>query len=103
MISSLAVTPIITLFFKPQEETESFKKAWNARYPSKEEIDSNDIYHLIPQSTRGRFSGLIIIIGLATFFGGIVLGSTGTMAASWIAITGMCVFFAGSLLRVYSD
>ena len=103
MLTSLAATPIITFFFKPQEETENFKKAWNARYPSKEEIDSNDIYHLIPRSTRGRFGGLIIISGLVTFFSGIVLGSTGTMAASWVAIIGMCVFFSGSLLRVYSD
>ena len=103
MIASLAATPIITLFFKPQEETENFKKAWNARYPSQEEIDSNDIYHLIPQTLRGKLSGLIIIGGLATFFIGILMGSTGTMAASWIAIIGMCIFFAGSLLRVYSD
>lgn len=103
MIVSLVATPIITLLFKAPEETEDFKKAWNARYPSKEEIDSNDIYHLIPKTTNGKFAGLIIIGGMITFFIGILMGSTGTMAASWVAIIGMCTFFGGSLLRVYSD
>jgi SSS family solute:Na+ symporter len=103
MIASLIATPIITLFFKPPEETEKFKQAWNARYPSKEEIESNDIYHLLPRSPRGKLAGIIIIAGIATFFIGIISGSTGTLLASWVAILGMCIFFAGSLLRVYSD
>ncbi|MBD3290768.1 sodium/solute symporter [candidate division KSB1 bacterium] len=103
MIVSLIATPIITLFFKPPVETEEFRLAWNARYPSKEEKDANDIYYLIPKSPKGRVAGLIVITGILTFFVGVVMGSTGTLTASWVAIIGMCIFFAGSLLRVHSD
>lgn len=103
MIVSLIATPIITLFFKPQQESDDFKRAWNARYPSQEEIDSNDIYHLIPKTPRGKFGGLIIIAGIVAFFIGILMGSSGTLAASWVAVIGMCTFFVGSLIRVYSN
>jgi SSS family solute:Na+ symporter len=103
LLVSLTTTPIITFFFKPPIETDSFKKAWNARYPSQEEISSNDIYHILPTTPRGKFAGLVIIIGLVLFFGGVLLGSIASSAASWVAVIGMCVFFAGSLLRVYSD
>lgn len=102
MSAALIFTPIITMLFKKQEETEDFKKAWNARYPSEEEKASGDIFHIIPQSTRGRFGAIVLVLGLITFFGGIFLGATGTILASWVAIGGMILFFAGSLIRVYA-
>jgi hypothetical protein len=103
MLAALFTTPVVTLCFKPQRETEQFKRAWNARYPGKEELASNDIYHLIPQSVRGKIAGLILVGGFVMFIGGVLLGATGTGSASWVAIIGMCIFFGGSLLRVYSD
>jgi Na+/proline symporter len=102
-LAALAATPIITLLTKPQKETKEFKKAWNARFPSKEEIDAKDSYHIIPKTLKGRLAGVVLVLGLITFFTGIALGSTGTSAASVVAILGMCIFFTGSLVRVYSN
>jgi hypothetical protein len=46
---------------------------------------------------------LVYLSGLALFIVGVFMGSTGLSIASWIAVIGMLVYFAGGLLRVYLE
>ena len=76
---------------------------WKARKTSDEEIKSNDIYNIFPKTVTGKLSMGVFLSGLIIFIIGVVLGSSGTSAASYIAVGGMVIYFTGGLLRAYND
>lgn len=99
---ALIVTPLVSLISKP-ESSEKLEVVWRAKQISDEEIASGNIYHIIPKTRRGRFSILVYLSGFVLFLLGVFLGSGGFAIASWIAVSGMLIYFIGGLLRVYLE
>jgi len=99
---ALIVTPLVSFISRPESE-EKVAVVWRARQISDEEIESGQIYHIIPKTPRGRLSMLVFLSGLVLFLLGVFLGSGGYAIASWIAVIGMLVYFIGGLLRVYLE
>ena len=47
--------------------------------------------------------GPVFLSGLIIFLAGVIMGGSGIEIASAVAVTGMVVYFAGGLLRAYSN
>ncbi len=100
--TALLITPIISLVTK-EESNENIDAIWRARTISDEEISSNNIYNIIPKTLRGKLSLTVFGSGLILFLVGVFAGSTGSPAASYIAVGGMIIYFIGGLLRSYTN
>ena len=68
-----------------------------------QEIKNENVYNIFPQTYAGKISLGIFFLGLLIFLSGVILGSTGNASASLIAVTGMVVYFAGGLMRAYTN
>ena len=99
---ALLVTPLISLITQP-ESAEKLNIVWRARHISDEELAADNVYNIIPKTTRGRLAMLVYFSGLLLFLLGVFLGSGGFSIASWIAVSGMLIYFLGGLLRVYLE
>jgi len=100
--AALVITPIISLLTK-NEQSEKLSSIWKAKQISEEEKASNIVYHIIPQSTIGKLSLGIFFAGLIIFLIGIIMGSEGLQLASVISVIGMLMYFAGGLLKAFSN
>jgi len=100
--TTLIITPIISLVTK-EESNEKIEAIWRARTISDEEIQNKDVYNIIPKSFNGKLSLSVFFLGLILFLIGVFMGSTGSNAASIVAVTGMVVYFIGGLLRAYTN
>ncbi|HKI44278.1 MAG TPA: hypothetical protein VKA08_02985 [Balneolales bacterium] len=85
------------------EQSVTLASIWKAKQISDEEIESKDGYNIIPQTRMGRVSMGIFFLGLIIFISGIIMGSKGMEFASATSITGMIVYFAGGLWRMYTN
>ena len=99
---ALVVTPIISLLTKDEQST-TLASIWKAKQISDEEIESKDIYNIIPQTRMGRVSMGIFFLGLIIFISGIIMGSRGIEFASTTSVIGMIIYFAGGLWRTYTN
>ena len=99
---ALIFTPIVSLMTK-DEQSVNLASIWRARTISDEETESNDVYNIIPKTTSGRVSLGIFFLGLIIFFTGIIMGSEGMEIASAVSVAGMIIYFAGGLLRTYTN
>jgi hypothetical protein len=52
---------------------------------------------------RGRVGLVALAFGFAIFLSGVLAGGLGYPHASAMAVAGMLLYFAGGLVRVYSD
>jgi SSS family solute:Na+ symporter len=100
--TTLIVTPIISLFTK-EESNEKIDEIWKARTISDEEIANKNVYNIFPKSFYGKLSLSIFFLGLIIFLVGVFMGSSGSSAASFVAVTGMVIYFIGGLLRAYTN
>ena len=100
--TALIVTPIISMITK-NEQSFSLDQIWMARKTSDEEAKENNIYNIIPKTFAGKFSLGILFAGLLIFLAGVFAGSEGIEAASIISVTGMIIYFAGGLMRTYTN
>jgi len=100
--TALIVTPIISMITK-DEQSFSLDQIWMARKTSDEEAKENNIYNIIPKTFAGKFSLGILFAGLLIFLAGVFAGSEGIEAASIISVTGMIIYFAGGLMRTYTN
>lgn len=100
--AALIACPVISLL-TPAPDPAKAQKVFNARHPSKEEIDSGNAFHIWPVSAGGRVSMLMLFLGVAGFLAGTILGAIDYRYDSLIAIAGMAVFFIGGLLRLRFD
>lgn len=99
---ALLVTPIASLLTRPTE-TAKIEDIWQAKKLSEEELQSNNVYHIIPISPGGRISLVILLIGFMVFITGILMGSKALAYSSAIALAGMVVYFAAGLTRLFFD
>jgi hypothetical protein len=103
--ATLLACPIITLITSPQDEGKRFA-VWGARNLMTEDEDGKKIenpYRIIPVTTRGRLSLVVVGIGLLGYIAGAVLGAYGAGIASAVAILSMVIFFAGGFARLFFD
>jgi SSS family solute:Na+ symporter len=100
--TALIVTPIISMITK-DEQSFNLDQIWMARKTSDEEAKENNIYNIIPKTFAGKFSLWILFAGLLIFLAGVFAGSEGIEAASIIAVIGMIIYFAGGLMRTYTN
>jgi len=100
---TLAVTPLISFLSKADENNPKLDSIWRAKTTSDEEIKSGDIYNIFPKTTKGKLSLFVFFSGLIIFLIGVILGGSGSGIASYVAIGGMILYFAGGLFRSYTD
>ncbi len=98
---ALIVTPIVSLLTPLSDG--SVEAVWRAKRATEEEIAARQAYHIIPVTRRGWMSLGVLAGGFVIFLAGVLLGSAGSASASWIAVTGMIVYFAGGLGKAYAD
>jgi SSS family solute:Na+ symporter len=100
--TALIVTPIIS-FLTKAESNMQIDAIWKAKVISDEEIADGNTYNIFPKTIKGKLSMAILFSGLAIFLIGVIMGNTGSSAASYIAVTGMIIYFAGGLFRTYTN
>ena len=100
--AALIVTPIISMLTKNKESI-NLSSIWKAKHSSDEETESGNIYNIIPKTFYGKLSLGIFFSGLLIFLAGIVMGSEGMELASMTSVIGMIIYFAGGLLRTYTN
>ncbi len=84
-------------------DPDKVSSVWSAKHISKEETDANDVYHIWPASAGGKFSLFVLLAGLVVFLVGTVGGNWDWVHASFTAVVGMVIFFAGGLMRLAFD
>ncbi|MBW1791271.1 MAG: sodium:solute symporter family protein [Deltaproteobacteria bacterium] len=97
--AAVLICPIVSWMTKP-ESKEKIDAIWKMRSPSKEEISTGEVYHIIPRSSAGKLSLGSLLMGLLIFLGGIFLGSQGFPYASYVALAGMVIYFFSGLIRL---
>jgi len=100
--TALIITPIISLMTKEESNTQ-INAIWKARIISDEEILNNNVYNIIPKTTKGKLSLLVFATGLILFLIGVFMGSKGSPFASYLAVGGMIIYFIGGLFRTYTN
>jgi len=100
--TTLIFTPLVSLFTK-EVSNEKIEAIWRARTISDEEIESNNVYNILPKTFKGKLSLLVFFSGLIVFLVGVFMGSSGSSAASIVAVTGMVIYFIGGLFRTYTN
>lgn len=100
--TTLIFTPIISLLTK-EVSNEKIDAIWRARTISDEEIASNNVYNIFPKTFNGKLSLVVFFSGLIIFLVGVFMGSSGSSAASIVAVTGMVIYFIGGLFRAYTN
>jgi len=100
--TTLLITPIISLLTK-EESNEQIEAIWYARRTSEEEITNNNVYNILPKTAKGKLSMIIFTSGLVMFLVGVFMGSIGSSTASYIAVSGMVIYFIGGLFRTYTN
>lgn len=99
---ALIVTPIASLLSK-SNHNEKIESIWIAKKTSDEETQNNNVYNILPQTAAGKGSLVIFLTGLVLFLAGVLLGGKGYEIASVITVIGMVIYFAGGLLRTYTN
>ncbi len=98
---TLITTPIAAVLFYHGNDNPKVSAIWEAKRISQEEIDSGDVYNIVPKSFGGRVAMAFLFTGLATFFVGTLMGRTNSGIASYIAVIGMVIYFISGLVRTY--
>jgi solute:Na+ symporter, SSS family len=99
---TLIVTPVVSLLTTIPDSAK-VESIWTARHTSDEEIAHGDVYNILPVTLNGRLGFGLYGAGIIIFLFGVFLGSSGHPSASFVAVTGMVLSFAGGLWRSYTD
>ncbi len=100
--ATLFVTPVASLLTRNPEPA-SVGEIWNAKQGSDEETRTHEAYHILPHTFAGKLGLGIFAAGFLVFITGVLLGSVEYASASFVAVCGMIVYFAGGLLRAYTN
>jgi SSS family solute:Na+ symporter len=99
---ALIVVPVVSMMTRISD-AEKLNQIWQARLRSEEEERAGDIYHIIPQTRRGQLSMMVYLSGAILFIAGVVSGSGDWPYASFLAVAGMVIYFAGGYLRTLTN
>jgi len=102
--TALAATPLVTLCFRQAPATASMQRIFEAFSGATDEVTAAGAgFGIFPVSARGKLGLVLLLVGFLAFLGSVILGGVGFDRASQTAVIGMLIYFAGGLLRVYSD
>ncbi len=99
--AALIGTPLVSAFFPPPPESEGRRRIFVAFQVAA--AGAGGEIHLWATTVRGKLGQALMAAGFATLLAGVLSGSVRFAQADVLAIGGMLVFFAGGLLRAYSD
>ncbi len=99
--AALLATPLLSAAFPAPEPTEGLRRVW-AAIRTDGSGGAAEI-RLWPVTAHGKLGIRLMGTGFVVFLGGVLSGSVRFGWADHAAIGGMLVFFAGGLLRAYSD
>ena len=68
-----------------------------------DEVAEGAGFDLMPRSSRGKAGLVLLLGGFLMFLGGVLAATVGLPFASRAVVGGMLIFFAGGLVRVYSE
>jgi len=101
--TALIITPLISLMTK-EESNAQINIIWRAKVISDEEIAEQNVYNIIPKTIKGKLSLAVFASGLVLFLAGVIMGSAeNSVAAPYIAVAGMILYFTGGLFRTYTN
>ena len=95
---ALIICPLVSILTKAKISA-SMEKVFSAKKISSEEIESGDIFNILPETNKGKMSLYILFAGLILFFIGVFMGSQDLQFSSHTAVAGMIIFFMGGFLR----
>jgi len=99
---ALIATPLVSAVFPKQKLTTEGQRILDA-FKSVKTATSDEEIHLWPVSATGKFGLALMAVGALSFVIGVISGSVQFALASQLAVGGMLIFFAGGLIRVYSE
>jgi SSS family solute:Na+ symporter len=99
--AALIGVPLVSAFFPKPAMTEDTQRILGAFKSAAR--GSDEEIHFMPVTPRGKLGVCLMALGFLAFLFGVLSGSVAFAAASQFAVGGMLVFFAGGLVRVYSD
>ena len=99
---TLVITPVVSIATGKPDELK-LSHIWKAKRSSEEEEKSKNVYNIIPRTHLGISALSMYFIGFCIFIIGVILGSTGSSAASVVAVIGMVIYFIGGLWRAYTN
>jgi SSS family solute:Na+ symporter len=99
--AALIGTPMVSAFFPKPEPTAESERIFHAFKAVSSGPDEE--IHFMPTTGRGKLGLWLMAVGFLSFLFGVLSGSVAFAMASQFAVGGMLVFFAGGLVRVYSD
>ena len=99
---ALVATPIVSLL-TPSIGSAGLERVWASRTGSDEERSTGRQLRLVPASRRGWLGLGLLAGGLAIFLVGVIMGSQEAGASGMVAVVGMILYFAGGLVRAYSE
>jgi len=99
---ALVVLPVISLITRKSSESQ-VNSIWKAKNTSEEEEESGEKYSIIPKSRAGFLSLIVYGSGILIFITGVVSGSNSWPYASFVAVSGMIVYFIGGYLRTKTN
>ncbi len=102
-IVTIVATPLVTFITKDNTNNPNLAQVWKSRLTSDEEIETNQVYNILPKTPAGKASLGVLVFGLVLFLTGVISGSSGFESASFIAVAGMVIYFIGGLLRAYTN
>ncbi len=100
--AALIATPLVSVLFPKQKVTSEGRRILDA-FKSAVTSASGEEIHLMPTSGAGKLGLVLMALGFLLFLFGVLSGSVAFALASQFAVGGMLVFFAGGLVRVYTD
>ncbi|SHG58095.1 solute:Na+ symporter, SSS family [Fodinibius roseus] len=98
--AALVVCPLVSLLTPPQEVVKA-NTIWDAKKPELEHPDDVDPFYIVPKSIPGKLAISASIFGLILYLIGAIVGSTGAVISSYLAVGGMFMIFIGGLVRIY--
>ena len=101
-LAALIAVPLISILFPKQPVTKDVQRILSA-FKSAANTTSEEEIHLLPVSAAGKLGVALMAFGFLSFLSGVISGSVAFSMASQLAVGGMLIFFAGGLIRVYSD
>lgn len=99
--AALIATPLVSMCFPKPPATKHSQRIFDAFKSAP--AGSDEEIHFLPTSPRGKLGLALMAAGFLAFLFGVISGSVAFGGASQFAVGGMLVFFAGGLIRVYSD
>lgn len=102
MVVSLVLCIAVSLATAPPDPS-GIRAVWGSRESGADEAAEGEAFNIVPRSLPGRLFLGLFFLGLLVFLCGTFLGAWGMSCAAPLALSGMMLYFAAGLARLYCD